>query len=647
MRSEGRRRGTAVRRLAMTSIAVLALALPASAAMTTTAATRPTPSAGQQADTGVSAGQLTAADSPGALPARGAGAADTAAADAKAAAKPSTGGLAVGNTAIPATALAAYRKAAATLAVEDPTCHLTWPLLAGIGKVETDHGRSWGAASRISSTGEVTPTILGPVLNGQNGTALVRDTDGGKLDHDRTYDRAVGPMQFVPATWRELGRDGNGDGVSDPNNIWDATLAAGGYLCGGSRDLAVPSERRAAILSYNPSSDYVTAVLAWASAYQKAGANLPALEGVPDPLVLGAGGVAGEDPFADDSSFTDDGSGDSSSVDPGTSMDSSATGIAIDPPPNLRPPKKVVKPAAKPTAKPTPKPSAKPSAKPTPKPTGKPAATPSGEPSASPSAQPEATPSPSVSPSPSPSPTPSPTSDPTPTPTPSPTGPTCDDTGITLTSTPSASPVGDNDGKHHALHVTAAVNVPHDGRYQVGVRLLDSSGWRITSTLTTVTLSAGSQSLSADLSGRDIGDAGASGSATVRITVRADGAPASCAQVLASDASAGTLDPTTYDDWTTSLGRLRDRLNADVSSGQVSGDASGTLTADLSNPSDTAPDLNAFRADLTSVTVVSGQEQVRLDSLASRLIAQGSTSAPTEDPSSFNDVVDPSGDGVG
>jgi membrane-bound lytic murein transglycosylase B len=37
--------------------------------------------------------------------------------------------------------------------------------------------------------------------------------------------------QFVPATWRQLGRDGNGDGIKDPNNMWDATLAAGGYLC--------------------------------------------------------------------------------------------------------------------------------------------------------------------------------------------------------------------------------------------------------------------------------------------------------------------------------------------------------------------------------------------------------------------------------
>ena len=192
--------------------------------------------------------------------------------------------------------LAAYRKAAATLAVEDPSCHLTWPVLAGIGKVETDHGRSWGAAARITATGEVVPTILGPVLNGRNGTALVLDTDGGAYDQDRKYDRAVGPMQFVPATWAELGRDGNGDGVKDPNNIWDATLAAAGYLCGGDRDLSRPADLRAAILAYNPSTTYVKAVLAWAGAYAKAGANLPALDGVPDPLVLGAGGDARRGP---------------------------------------------------------------------------------------------------------------------------------------------------------------------------------------------------------------------------------------------------------------------------------------------------------------------------------------------------------------
>ncbi len=82
------------------------------------------------------------------------------------------------------------------------------------------------------------PTILGPVLDGDNGTALLLDTDGGAYDQDRRYDRAVGPMQFVPATWAELGRDGNGDGIKDPNNIWDATLAAAGYLCGGDRDLS-------------------------------------------------------------------------------------------------------------------------------------------------------------------------------------------------------------------------------------------------------------------------------------------------------------------------------------------------------------------------------------------------------------------------
>ena len=173
------------------------------------------------------------------------------------------------------------------------------------------------------------------MLNGKNGTALVLDTDGGAYDHDTHYDRAVGPMQFVPATWRELGRDGNGDGIADPNNMYDATLTAASYLCGDGRDLAKPADLRAAILAYNPSSDYVRTVLAWAAAYRKAGASQPALDSVPDPLVLGAGGDEGDDPFGDssvdDASFIDDGSS-ILSDDPGILDVSDTSGISTTAP---------------------------------------------------------------------------------------------------------------------------------------------------------------------------------------------------------------------------------------------------------------------------------------------------------------------------
>ncbi|MGH3330573.1 MAG: hypothetical protein ACRDPJ_04620, partial [Nocardioidaceae bacterium] len=46
---------------------------------------------------------------------------------------------------IPAAAARAYRNAAAATAVTDPSCQLPWTLLAGIGRVESDHGRYGGS----------------------------------------------------------------------------------------------------------------------------------------------------------------------------------------------------------------------------------------------------------------------------------------------------------------------------------------------------------------------------------------------------------------------------------------------------------------------------------------------------------------------
>ncbi len=163
---------------------------------------------------------------------------------------------------IPAPVLAAYQQAATALAGELPGCHLRWQLLAGIGKVES--GNATGR--QISPNGTVSPTILGPRLTG-GGFARILDTDHGALDGDTTYDRAVGPLQFLPSTWTGAGRDGNNDGHKDPNNIHDAALAAGSYLCAHHRDLTNPAQLAAAIRAYNPSDAYVRAVLAWTTGY--------------------------------------------------------------------------------------------------------------------------------------------------------------------------------------------------------------------------------------------------------------------------------------------------------------------------------------------------------------------------------------------
>ncbi|MER7072321.1 lytic transglycosylase domain-containing protein [Terrabacter sp. NPDC000476] len=135
-------------------------------------------------------------------------------------------------------------------------CHLPYMLLAAVNEVESSslRGRSLDARHRV------VPPVIGPALSGGR-FAAIRDTDGGRLDGDPVWDRAVGPMQFIPATWRVWGADGNGDGVADPQNVEDAVLAAGRYLCAGGRDLSRRADMEAAILSYNHSRRYLDTVL--------------------------------------------------------------------------------------------------------------------------------------------------------------------------------------------------------------------------------------------------------------------------------------------------------------------------------------------------------------------------------------------------
>ncbi|MFI1187966.1 lytic transglycosylase domain-containing protein [Streptomyces californicus] len=171
---------------------------------------------------------------------------------------------------IPATILAAYKQAEQAVATTDPTCRLPWQLLAAIGKVESGQARG----GRVDANGTASPRILGPALNGQ-GFALIKDTDGGAYDGDAVHDRAVGPMQFIPSTWAAWGQDANGDGRKDPNNIYDAALAAGRYLCANDRDLAVSADLDKAVLSYNRSTEYLNTVRSWFSYYQRGTHEVP------------------------------------------------------------------------------------------------------------------------------------------------------------------------------------------------------------------------------------------------------------------------------------------------------------------------------------------------------------------------------------
>jgi hypothetical protein len=162
---------------------------------------------------------------------------------------------------IPAEFLALYERAAGIYGLD-------WAVLAGIGKVECDHGRSQLAGCNPPGT-----------INGAG---------------------ARGPMQFLGATWRAgadtfaldvagpptapgaegrgYATDGDGDGVADPWVPADAIVAAARLIAANG----APSDYSGALWAYNHSASYRDTVLGWADTYRAAGAA-----GAPPSAVVG------------------------------------------------------------------------------------------------------------------------------------------------------------------------------------------------------------------------------------------------------------------------------------------------------------------------------------------------------------------------
>jgi hypothetical protein len=301
---------------------------------------------------------------------------------------------------MPVAALRAYKHAAAVMATEDPSCHLPWTLLAGIGRVESDHGQYGGSV--LGSDGFARPAIIGIPLNGAGPVAAIHDTDNGVWDGDKVWDRAVGPMQFLPSTWAWAGRDGDGDGIKSPNDINDAALAAAGYLCHGiSGSIVAPASMRAAIFHYNPSNYYVALVSAFARGYATGVFTIPSPPPPADPHKHHKHGKHGHKGAKHHGKqHAKDKAKNKKNKGKGTEQGS----------------------GNKPTKPTSPSPSNSPSTSPRPKPTPKPSPTPSPTPgpSQSPDPSPSPTPSPSKSPSSSPSKSPSKAPSKSPKPKPSP-----------------------------------------------------------------------------------------------------------------------------------------------------------------------------------------------------------------------------------
>ena len=228
----------------------------------------PQPLPGESATGGSSAGELSFTDPPAA-----------------ASAGPAT--APPGPSGIPGVPLAAYRHAEQVLGVTQSACQLHWPLLAAIGRAESGNARG----GQVDPSGRTLGQILGPRLDGSPGLSRVPDSDHGQLDGDPVWDRAVGPMQLLPSAWRRYAADGDGDGRMDPNDVFDAALTAGRYLCAGGVNLGDPDQLGPAVFRYRHSDSYVTAVRAWAAGYAGGAASVPPVASgpsVPRPLVAPA-----------------------------------------------------------------------------------------------------------------------------------------------------------------------------------------------------------------------------------------------------------------------------------------------------------------------------------------------------------------------
>ncbi|MGH3914914.1 MAG: hypothetical protein ACRDTC_16125, partial [Pseudonocardiaceae bacterium] len=188
-------------------------------------------------------------------------------------------GIPAGALYIPPVVLTAYQRAEQALALQQPGCAVNWTLLAGLGRVISDHG-----SGSLDATGNSTRPILGPRLNGSPGIATIHDTDGGRLDGDAEWDRAAGPLQIIPSVWLRVGADSDGDGYSNPHNVFDAALAAGRYVCEGDSDLRGVAEQARAVFRYQRSDVFVRAVMAWTQAYGPRLVPVPAPEPALPPV---------------------------------------------------------------------------------------------------------------------------------------------------------------------------------------------------------------------------------------------------------------------------------------------------------------------------------------------------------------------------
>ena len=115
-------------------------------------------------------------------------------------------------------------------------------------------------------------------LNGNNNTAVIRDTDGGAYDRDPRGTAPWARCSSSPAPGARSASTPTATGAKNPQNMSDAATSTAVYLCSGPGDLAQASDLRSAVLRYNQSDAYASQVIAIAEGYRQGVSVLPSAE---------------------------------------------------------------------------------------------------------------------------------------------------------------------------------------------------------------------------------------------------------------------------------------------------------------------------------------------------------------------------------
>ena len=152
---------------------------------------------------------------------------------------------------LPGAAFSAYRRASSMLQETDGRCEVPAALLAGIGRIMSNHGRAEG--SQLQTGGLTSDRLVG--LAG----SPTADVDGGQIDLSPVTDSRVGPLQVLPGQWLEFLPVGAIE--SSPDWIYSSAIVTGRVLCSAGKGLKSNEGIHRALNAFTNNASLTEAIL--------------------------------------------------------------------------------------------------------------------------------------------------------------------------------------------------------------------------------------------------------------------------------------------------------------------------------------------------------------------------------------------------